>query len=154
MSLDWLNIPLEDFGLQHEFGPDGYTTGVLFRPHGAGRAQEILKNISIEVRCAYEELVPYDTDKYGNLLDGYPDALHWERTGEVPVIRGEEWRYKRLSDLTLSDIPDVLNTLVVLENEERQRKQVEAEIKAEERKNRKRILAKERRQRQKLGEFH
>ncbi len=95
----------------------------------------------------------------GEIEDGYEKFMgpeEWERyetTGEVPVIRNGRRGYEPLKGLTLGDLPTILDTLQVLEEEEEQRQREESEHKATERKRRERIRAKERRQLKKLGEW-
>ncbi len=125
----------------------------VFYPHGDGFAPRIMVTLQWAIEEAYESLIPYETDEYGKLVEGYPDALCWERSGEVPVIRDGHRRYERFDSLTLSDLPALLDTLVVLEEEKNQRDREEAESKAAAQKERRRILANERRKRKKLGEW-
>ena len=89
----------------------------------------------------YEELIA---------LEDY-DRL--EETGEVPVIRNGRRGYKLLDELTLRDLPAVLVTFVVLEQEREMEKLEEDERKRAERKEVERVRAKERRKLKKLGEW-
>jgi hypothetical protein len=69
------------------------------------------------------------------------------------VIRDGQRGYEPLETLMLKDLPVVLETLVVLEEERKQREGEKAERMAEERKARRRVRDRERRQRKKLGEW-
>jgi hypothetical protein len=70
--------------------------------------------------------------------------------GEVPIIRRDgQTTYRDFCDLTLRDLPAVLDTFVVLEAEAEERLRAESERKAAERKEPDRIRARERRQRKK-----
>ena len=71
------------------------------------------------------------------------DANRTETTGEVPIIRDGQRTYENLDSLTLRDLPTILNTFVVLEEELGEHD--ESERKAAERKARERIRARERR---------
>ena len=86
-----------------------------------------------------------------------PDTLEvverYEREGEVPVIRNGVRGYEALDGLTLADLPAVLDALVVLEEEDRERERAEKERRDAERKRRERVRAKERRKLKALGEW-
>jgi hypothetical protein len=139
-GIDWMNTPLKEFYPRDEIGEDGRTTGQIVFPHGDGKAHLVLRSLQSDVESTYEELFA---------LGGY-DRL--EKTGEIPVIRNGQRGYKVLEELALRDLPAVLDTFVVLE-EEREKERLEDERKLAERKERKRALAKQRRQREKLGEW-
>ena len=96
--------------------------------------------MSADVEQAYSRLVPED------------DWEQFETEGEVPLIREGRRTYKALARLTLRDLPAILDSLVVLEEDHRRRESEEAERKAAERRRRERIRAKERRKLKKLGE--
>ena len=151
-NIDWLSTPLEEFLYRSEKQEDGTVKDVRY-PHGDSFAPSIIVSLVLDIERAYESLIPYDTDEYGNLVEGYPDALRWERCGEVPVIRNGHRRYESFDSLTLSDLPALLDTLVMLEEEKNQRDREEAERKAAAQKERARIRAKERRKLKKLGEW-
>ena len=96
-----------------------------------------------EIERAYEALLP-DT----------PEVVErYEREGEVPVIRNGVRGYEALDGLTLADLPAVLDALVVLEEEDRERERAEKERRDAERKRRERVRAKERRKLKALGEW-
>ena len=140
---DWAGIPLEEFGPQHEVGKDGKTTGRMVLPHGDGEAQSLLSSLAALVSDAYEVLLSEE------------EGVFYEREGKVPVLRGEKRcrEYEDIDALTLQDLPAVLNTLVVLEEESRIRSAEEAVCLEERRRARRRQLDRERRQRKKLGEW-
>ena len=140
-GIDWMDTPLDEFGLRHEIGEDGMTTGQMEFPHGEGKVQEFLSSLQYEVDRAYGELIA---------LEDY-DRL--EKTGEVPVIRNGQRGYEPLNELTLRDLPAVLDTLVALQGEREKEELEEAERKSGERKERERVRAKERRKLKKLGEW-
>src|SRR5215216_3007310 len=114
-----MDTPLKEFYLRDEIGEDGKTTGQLVFPHGGGKAHEVLRNLQSDVERKYEELIA---------LGDY-DRL--EKTVEVPVIRNGQRGYKLLDELTLRDLPAVLDTFVVLEEELEKEKLEEAERKRE-----------------------
>ena len=88
-----------------------------------------MTGLQFEVDHIYDELVaPGDYDR---LVE----------TGEVPVIRNGKRGYELLEKLTLRDLPAVLDTFVVLEEEEKQKREKD-ERKRAERKERERIRAK------------
>jgi len=80
-------------------------------------------------------------------------AARFEERGEMPLILDGRTAHRDFYDLTLRDLPAVLDTLVVLEAEAEERWREEEERKAVERKERNRIRAKERRRLKKLGEW-
>ena len=61
--------------------------------------------------------------------------------------------YEPLDSFTLIDLPAVLDTLVALEEEQKQREQAEKERKDKERKRVNRVRARERRKLKALGEW-
>jgi hypothetical protein len=140
-EIDWLDTALEAFGPQAEFGEDGKTTGRMVFPHGDGAAQRVMLRLQYDVEWAYSELI------------GPEDVERFESAGEVPVIRASRRGYERLKNLTLKDLPAVLDTLVVLEEERGREEAEERERKTTERKERERVRAKERRMLKKLGEW-
>jgi hypothetical protein len=77
----------------------------------------------------------------------------FEKRGEVPLIRNGRRTHETLDRLTLRDLPAILDTLVVLEEEHQRREHEEAERKTAERKKRESLRAKERRKLKKLGEW-
>jgi hypothetical protein len=85
-------------------------------------------------------LVPEDIDRV-------------ETTGEVPVIRNGQRTYEILASLTFRDLPTVLDTIVVLEEELTQWERAESECRAAERRELERIRARERRKLKKLGDW-
>jgi hypothetical protein len=139
--MDWWDTPLEEFYVQHEIGEDGKTTGRRVFPHGDGKAQEVMRGLQADVDCAYEELLASE------------DLNRLEDTGEVPVIREGAKRYESISELTLRDLPAILDTFAMLEKERSHEETDERERKATERRRRERIRAKERRRLKKLGEW-
>ena len=141
-KIDWTGTPMQVFLYGTETLDDG-TMRTQDYPLGDGAPQRLIMHLYSDVDAAYERLISPE------------DFEHLEETGEVPVIRGEsaERTYERLEDLTLSDLPAVLDTLAELEAEHKRREADEAERKAQERKERERVRAKERRKLKKLGEW-
>ncbi len=138
--MDWMDTPLYDFFSGSRTREDG-TAVHEFYPLGDGAAQHILADLLMEVERAYEEFAtPEDNERA-------------ETRGEVPVIRDGQRGYEELHSLTLRDLPIILDTLVVLEEEYQQREREESERKSAERKERERVRAKERRRLKKLGEW-
>jgi hypothetical protein len=140
-GIDWMDTPLDEFHLRDEFGEDGKTTGQMVFLHGDGKAHEVLRSLQSHVDRTYEELI----------ATGDFDRL--EKTGEVPVISNGRRVYKLLNELTLRDLPAVLDTFVVPEEDRDKEKLEEAERKSAERKERERVRRKERRKRKELGEW-
>ena len=98
----WTEVPLEEFGQQHEFGEDGRTTGRMVFRHGDGEAQRVLSRLAELVSNAYEALL---SEEEGEL---------YEREGKVPVLRAGHRSYETIDTITLGDLPVVLDTLQVL----------------------------------------
>ncbi len=141
MGIDWLNTPLEDFRLKHVFGEDGLSTGEMYREHGDGVSQDLLWDLISDLEETYARLIPEE------------DVERFEQAGEVLIIRDGQRVYEPLDSFTLTDLPAVLDALVTLEEEQKQRKQAEKERKDKERKRVKRVRAKERRKLKALGEW-
>jgi hypothetical protein len=141
MMDDWTRVPLEEFGLQHEVGEDGRTTGRMVFPHGDGEAQSLLSRLAGLGSGAYEDLLSGE------------DGEFYERKGKVPVLRDGRREYEDIDALTLQDLPAVLDTLVVLEEESKARSAEEAVRLEEKRRARRRELDRERRKLKKLGEW-
>ncbi len=110
-------------------------------PHGDGVAQRLVGNLSAVVENAYEPLL---SEKDWERLEG---------DGKLPLVRDGQKAYEALDRLTLGDLPAILDTLSVLEEDHRRREREEAERKAAERKEVERARAKERRKLKKLGEW-
>jgi hypothetical protein len=139
-GIDWTDTPLENFFGVDERQKDG-TIRRLDYPFGDGEAQRVMVEVFWAVQSAYEMLIaPEDDEKY-------------EILGKVPVIRDGQRGYEPLEILTLQDLPVILDTLMVLEEEHKQREREESERLAAERKERERVRAKERRKLKKLGEW-
>jgi len=134
-STDWTGIPLEGFFEAYEVDENGRTTGRRSYPHGDGAAPSLMVRLAGLVESAYEDL-----------LLSEEDGERYERTGEVLVIRDGRRTYEALDGLTLRDLPAVLDTLTVLEEEAKS-------WGAEKRKARRRELDRERRKRKRLGEW-
>jgi hypothetical protein len=139
-KIDWMEIPLENFFSAIRTRTDG-TTFQELSPFGDGEAQRLLVGLSDDVEEAYSRLMSEE------------DWERFETEGEVPLIREGRMTYKALAHLTLKDLPTILDSLVVLEEDHRRREREEAERKAAERKTRERVRAKERRKLKKLGEW-
>jgi len=140
---NWSGAPLESFGPQMEFGENGLTTGRMMTPHGEGVPQQLLEQFANLVRDSYENLLPFEGEEGGR----------YEEAGEVPVIRDGRRVYEPFASLTLQDMPAILDTLAVLEEEAKSRGAQEAARLEETRKARRRELERERRKRKKLGEW-
>jgi hypothetical protein len=140
-GIDWMDTPLKEFYPRDEIGEDGKTTGQFVFPHGDGKAHDVLRSLQSDVDRTYEELIALG------------DCDWLEETGEVPVIRNGQRGYELFDELTLRDLPAVLDTFVVLEEEREKERLEEDERKLAERNERKRVLAKERRTLKKLGEW-
>lgn len=139
--MDWMDTPLEDFGLQHEEKSDGKTTGRTFYPHGEGVAQRLMADLLERVM-----------DTYFGLLDAEEGEL-LEQTGHVPLIVDGQTVETDYSTLTLRDLPAVLDTLAKLEDENATMAQKEKERLDAERKRRRNARERERRKRKGLGEW-
>jgi hypothetical protein len=139
-EIDWMNTPLESFLSAIRKRADG-TTVHENDPLGDGQAQRLLVGLLDNIGDAYYELLPEEE------YEGF------EKKGEVPFIRNGRRTHEALDRLTLRDLPSVLDTLVILEEEDRRRQREDAERKAAERKERERVRAKERRKLRKLGEW-
>lgn len=125
-AIDWQEIPLEDFSSKRvEHGDGTYTH--MEHPYGDGVAQRIVTRLSIAIDDAYEDLMRHDAD-----------------LRELETFK----------EITLRDLPVVLDALAKMEEENKQQEQEEAERKAAQRKEVERIRAKERRNLKKLGEWY
>ena len=111
-DFDWMDTPLHDFLsgtlsaiAAREFGP----TVPRQYPLGDGVAQRLMASLLAEVDVAYDKVrAPDDEERY-------------VMAGEVPVIRDGQRGYEPLEKLTLRDLPAILDTLMVLEEEYQQR---------------------------------
>jgi hypothetical protein len=139
-GLDWSEIPLEDFVSTMERQQDGSFNSIAY-PHGDGEAQRLMMGLAGSIDGIYERLIS----------DADLDRL--EATGRVPAIRDGQRGYEALDTLMLKDLPAILDTFVVLEEEKKAREAEESERKAAQRKERERVRAKERRKLKKLGEW-
>jgi hypothetical protein len=141
-NIDWLNTPLNRFHGEYTWGPEGRTTGWIEHPLGEGAAQAVMENIALDIRSYYEDLLDPEIPEDSDMWD------LWE------IVRrdGTKERVDHRK-LTLADLPDVLNTLALMQEKFDQRKREEMEHKQEERKERERVRAKERRKLKKLGEW-
>jgi hypothetical protein len=140
-DIDWMGAPLREFGPQPEIGEYGLTTGRTVFPHGDGEAQRVMVGLSVLVEDAYEGLLSEE------------DGERYERAGEVPMLRNGRRAYVSIFDLTLQDLPAVLDTLMALEEESRARVAEETALLEEKRKARRRARDRERRKLKKLGEW-
>jgi hypothetical protein len=121
-------------------------------PHtrvGVPCSPEVLPKIVLGVGgVAYEQLLlEEDVDTFSE------DVGRFESTGEVPIIRDDQRSYERLDKRTLRDLPAILDTFKVLDEEKKQWEREESERKAAQAKRRENALARERRKRKKLGEY-
>ena len=129
--MDWMNIPLNEF-----HGVGNPTTGRWDHPHGQNVSTEIMRSIDAEIARAFGRYLPDDDET----IDRY------EIDGLVPVLRGGQWQDEDVDSFTLADLPDILDTLIVLEEEQQK-------LKKEERRKRNNARARERRKLVKLGEW-
>ena len=111
-GVDWMDTPLHHFlsGTLSALAVREYgaTVPPLY-PLGDGAAPRIMASLLAEVDVAYDTLrAPDDEERY-------------VISGEVPVIRDGQRGYEALETLTLRDLPAILDTLVVLEEEYKQR---------------------------------
>jgi hypothetical protein len=141
-DIDWLDTPLESFISILEEQENGKYRDRQ-SPFGEGRAQSLLMSLAATVEDAYAQLIAFEDS----------EGERFEEKGEVPVIRDGRRVYEPLDKLTLRDLPVILDTLVVLEEEHKEREREEAERVHAERKKRDRVRAKERRKLKKLGEW-
>jgi len=139
--MDWWDTPLEEFHVQHEIGKYGKTTGRIVFPHGDRKAREVMRGLQADMERAYVELLASE------------DVDRLEDSGEVSIMREGAKQYKPISALTLRDLPAILETIAMLEEERSHEDAEERERKATERRRRERIRAKERRKLKKLGEW-
>jgi hypothetical protein len=110
-GIDWMDTPLHDFlsGTLSAIAAREYgaTVPPLY-PLGEGAAPRSMAKLLAEVDVAYDTLrAPDDEERYVN-------------AGEVPVIRDGQRGYEALETLTLRDLPAILDTLMVLEEEYKQ----------------------------------
>lgn len=138
-DIDWMNTPLKDFLSAIQSRVDD-TTYHEINPLGDGEAQRLLIGLSTDLRNAYGRLVPEEEEE------------RFVTEGKVLLIREGRKSYEELARLTLSDLPAILDALVILEEDHKRREREENERKATERKARERVRAKERRKLKKLGE--
>jgi hypothetical protein len=132
-GIDWLDTPLTDFLPRPEKQEDGSAVP-RHHPLGESVAQGLVVGLSSDLQDAYVKLLSEE------------DYARAETSGEVPVIRAGQRTYESLEGLTLRDLPTILDTLVVLEKEQK-------EYIAAERKARGMSRDRERRKRKKLGEW-
>jgi hypothetical protein len=138
--MDWLEIFLDEYVMTGEPQEDGsYKTRQW--PHGDGEAQRLMARLSSDVEDVYARLISEE------------DFERLETTGWVPLIKDGKRGHWPLESLMLKDLPEVLDTFVVLEAEREQERREESERKAAERRERERVRAKERRKLKKLGEW-
>jgi hypothetical protein len=140
-EVDWACAPLAEFYFRTEFGENRLSTGRTLLEHGDGEAQRFLRNVWWLIADVYDKLLPEDEET----------TTRFER-GEVPAIRSGKRYYERLDSFTLSDLPVILDTFVVLEAELKERERALAEAETEASKIRDRSLAREQYKHEKLGE--
>jgi hypothetical protein len=122
-EIDWMDNPLENFSSAIRTQADGTTFHELYL-FGDGEAQRLVVGLFAKVEDAYSRLLSEE------------DLERVETEGEVPLIREGQRTQKALVRFTLRDLPAILDTLVVLEEDHRRREREEAEHKAAERKAR------------------
>ncbi len=106
-KIDWTGTPLEAFLDGIEEQEDGTARYVRY-PLGDGEAQMIMVGLFASISNAYNKLTLEENERF-------------ESAGEVLLIRNGQRTYERLDDLTLRDLPAVLDGLAVLEEEYRQK---------------------------------
>ncbi len=106
-NIDWTGTPLEAFLDGIEEQEDGTARYVRY-PLGDGEAQMIMVGLFASISNAYNKLTLEENERF-------------ESAGEVLLIRNGQRTYERLDDLTLRDLPAVLDGLAVLEEEYRQK---------------------------------
>ncbi len=139
-KIDWMGTPLGDFLSRSQVRADG-TAFIEILPLGDGEAQRLVGGLAAYVEDAYARVLPEE------------EWESFETRGEVPLIRDGQRNREALNRFTLRDLPAILDTIVVLEEDHQRRVREEAERKAAERKRRERVRAKERRKLKKLGEW-
>ena len=102
-KIDWTGTPLEAFLDGIEEQEDGTARYVRY-PLGDGEAQMIMVGLFASISNAYNKLTLEENERF-------------ESAGEVLLIRNDQRTYERLDDLTLRDLPAVLDGLAVLEEE-------------------------------------
>lgn len=168
--MDWNQNPMEEF--KPRFEPSSsFEDGIaryVEHPQGEGRAQQLMADIAESINRGYAYLLPREWDPErddwvdewyirgtleGKTFEEGDEHDTFEGYVEVPVIRGGHYHYERLDSFTLEDLPAILGTFAVLQEERDQREEVRSRAKEEERKRVKRVRAKERRKLKKLGEW-
>jgi len=139
-GIDWMGTPMKGFLSMVRKQADG-TAKTEVLPHGDGVAQRLVGGIFNGVEHGYDRLL---SEK---------DRERAESDGKVPLVRDGQKTYETSDRWTLGDLPAILETLSVLEEDHRRREREEAERKAAERKEREKVRAKERRKLKKLGEW-
>ena len=138
--MDWTKIPLVDFF--EAFANREERPGLLTAyPHGDGVPQRLMVRIQVDVEDAYENLLSYE------------DGERFRTTDEVPVIRDGRRGYEPFDSLTLADLPAILDTLAVMDEEAKAMGAEEAARLDAERKRRRNARTRERRKLKKLGEW-
>jgi len=170
MDINWSNTPLDAYRGRLQEDAESECWVYVQHPLGEGEAQSVVQSLAKSIAQAYTELLPVEYDEETKeYRDDVPylreitsdktfdegkdtDSIPFDGDVEVPIIRDGSRVYERLDSFTLDDLPTILNTLAVLQVEQRQREQVKAERKAEERKRVNRVRARERRKLKALGE--
>ena len=113
-EIDWMDIPLQNPIPAIRTRADGTTFHEL-HPFSDGEAQRLLAGLSAHVDDAYRQLLPEE------------EWTRFETKGEVPLIHEGRRTHKALAHLTLRDLPTILGSLVVLEEDHRRREREETE---------------------------
>jgi hypothetical protein len=98
-----MDIALDEFGLTPAYNEYGRTTGGHLYLHGTGAAQDVLSSMYDRIEDAYADVLSDEEFENFTML------------GNVPVIRDGEVSVERIRDITLRDLPAVLDTLATLE---------------------------------------
>ena len=101
-----MDTPLRSFVDSLEEQEDGTYTH-RFYPLGEGAAQKLMMSLYRELGNAY----------YALLLIEEEEGKRFEFEAEVPIIRNGRKVYEPLDGLTLRDLPEILDTLMVLQEE-------------------------------------
>jgi hypothetical protein len=124
-EIDWLGTPIESLlSVTHKLA-DGTAINEMY-DHEYTLAQ-------LTIAKLYEDMVWH----YGTLVPE-EDKDRFETKGEVPLLGEDRKVYVLLEDLTLRDLPAILYTIVVLEEDHWRREREEAEREAAARKARER----------------
>lgn len=121
-----------------------FVTTLLLEAGEAGGRNLLAPRLAVRRRwgaAPHGGLAAHVADVYEKLASP-EDSARTEATGEVPVIRDGRRGCEPLETLTLKDLPTILDTCAVLDEELKMQELEESERKAAERKERERVRAK------------